>query len=230
MRSGIFAFAALMAVAAPALAQTTEQPATGLAPGAAASPQNPAEHFKAYATSEGYKKTIGQMAVMGSTVSHPDCKDQKALNRAEMIFYVYPQFAEGMHPVSGVWQDRIRMETCGQTTYQNILLEAQTGGLPPKIALLMPGLTVATPPAQNLILKDVIDGLTAKKCADTTKIIPVDTAMDKETKPRKVNDKGVLVQGAWKETWTFRACGKNVKANVELSADGKGGLTHKVKL
>lgn len=224
MRSGIFALAAALAVTAPAFAQTAQQPA------ATAQTQNAAERFKAYATSEGYKKNIGQLAVMGASVSHPECKDQKALNRSELIFYSYPQFGEGLHPVTGLWQDRIRMDSCGQSGHQNILLKAQPDGKPPEVALLMPGTSAATPPVQNLILKDIITALAAKNCSDTTLIIPSDTAMGKESKPRKVNAKGVLIEGAWKEVWTFRACGKTVKANVDLNADGKGGLVHKVKL
>ncbi|MBR9972921.1 hypothetical protein [Magnetospirillum sulfuroxidans] len=224
MRFGFLAFAATLAVTVPAFAQTAaEQPAP------AAQPQNAAQRFEAYATSEGYKKAIGQMAVMGASVSNPACKDQKAMNRAELIFYAYPQFDQGLHPVSGIWQDRIRMDSCGKTAYQNILMEAQPSAQP-KIALMMPGLSAATPPTQNLVLKDVIGGLAAKKCTDVSQIIPFDTVVSKETKPRKVNPKGVLIEGAWQEVWTFQACGKTVKATVDFTANGKGGMTHKVKL
>jgi len=66
--------------------------------------------------------------------------------------------------------------------------------------------------------------------ADQSQIIPVNTKRDKEIKPLKIDEKGKVVEGAWKETWTLKACGKTVNATVDLTADGKGGLAHKVKL
>jgi len=224
MRSGFLALAALLAVTAPAFAQTAEQPA---APAPAA--VNPAQRFEAYATSDGYKKSIGQIAVMGSTIHHPECKDHKAVKRAALTIYAGPIFAEGLHPVNGLWLDRIQMDVCGKTTYENILIQGQPGTTP-KAALKMPGQTSANPPMQDVVLKDIVAALATKKCTDMAQIIPVDSAAGKETKARKVDQNGVLVEGAWKETWTLRACGKTVNANVDFTTDGKGGLNHKVKL
>ena len=222
MRFGFPALVAALAVAAPVLAQNAPPPPTG-------QPENPAQRFERYATSEGYKKSIGQIAVMGSTISQPECKEHKAVKRAAITIYAGPTFAEGLHPVTGLWMDRILMDRCGKPGYQNILVQAQPG-TSPKAALKMPGLTNANPPMQDLVMKDVIDGLAAKKCTDMAQIIPVDSVLGKETKPRKIDTKGMLVEGAWKETWTIRACGKTVAATIDFSADGKGGLSHKVKM
>lgn len=227
MRSGFLALAALLAATAPAFAQNTEQPAAP-APAPAAAP-NPAQRFEAYATSDGYKKSIGQIAVMGSAIHHPECKDHKAVKRAALTIYAPPLFAEGVHPVNGLWLDRIQMDVCGKTAYENILVQGQPGTTP-KAALKMPGQTSANPPMQDLVLKDIVDALATKKCTDLAQIIPVDSVAGKETKKRKVDQRGVLVEGAWKETWTVRACGKTVSATVDFTTDGKGGLTHKVKL
>lgn len=224
MRFGFLALAAALAASAPAFAQNAQTPA---AP--AAQPENPAQRFERYATSDGYKKSIGQIAVMGSTISYPECKEHKAVKRASITIYAGPTFAEGAHPVTGLWMDRIQIDRCGKPGYQNILVQAQPGTTP-KAALKMPGLTNANPPMQDLVMKDVMAELAKKKCTDQAQIIPVDTALGKEGKPRKINEKGMLVEGAWKETWTFRACGKQVNATVDFAADGKGGLTHKVKL
>ena len=223
MRFGFPALVATLAVAAPVLAQNAPQPA---APG---QPENPAQRFERYATSEGYKKSIGQIAVMGSTISKPECKDHKAVKRAAITIYVGPTFADGVHPVSGLWMDRILMDSCGKPGHQNILVQAQPGASP-KAALKMPGLTNANPPMQDLVIHDVMEGLKAKKCTDQAQVFPLDSTQGKESKSRKIDAKGMLVEGAWKETWSFRACGKTVTATVDFAADGKGGLTHKVKM
>lgn len=225
MRFGPFALAlALGSAALPALAQSVpEQPAQG-------QPQDPAQRFQGYVTNDGYKSMIGQLAVMGDTISAPECKEHKPQERASMTIYAPPLFEAGQHPVSGLWVDRIKMNRCGTATFQNILIQAQRDGQPPRAALMMPGTTMANPPMQNLIMKDILDGLTKKQCTDQSKIVPVDTKRDKETKAMKLDDKGMIVQGAWKEIWTFKACGKTVTATVDINSDGKGGLAHKVKM
>lgn len=222
MRLGVFAVAAALVAAAPALAQNAaEQPAQ---------PQNPAQRFQAYVTSQGYKNMISQLAVMGDTISAPECKEHKPQERASLTVFGPPVFQDGVHPVSGLWIDRIKMNRCGATTFQNILIQANKEGQPPRSALMMPGTTMANPPLQNLIMKDVLDGLAKKKCTDQAQIIPVDTKHEKESKAIKLDEKGMIVEGAWKETWTFKACGKPVNVSIDINADGKGGLAHKVKL
>lgn len=226
MRFGPFVLAFALAVAAqPVLAQTApdQQPAAG-------QPQDPAQRFQAYVTSDGYKNMLSQLAVMGDTISAPECKEHKPQERASLTIYAPPMFEAGLHPVAGLWLDRIKMNRCGATTFQNVLIQAQKDGQPPRAALMLPGTTMANPPMQNVIMKDVVEQLGKKNCADVTKIVPVDTKRDKESKPIKLNDKGMIVEGAWKEIWTFKACGKTVNATVDISADGKGGLAHKVKL
>ena len=228
MRFGPFAIALAVVVTAtaPALAQgVAEQPAQGQA-----QPQDPAQRFQAYVTSDGYKTMLGQMAVMGDTISAPECKEHKPQERASLTIYAAPLFEAGMHPVAGLWLDRIKMNRCGATTFQNILIQAQKDGQPPRAALMMPGTTMANPPMQNLVMKDILGALAKKNCADQSKIVPVDTKRDKEIKPMKLDDKGMIVEGAWKETWTLKACGKTVTATVDIASDGKGSLTHKVKM
>ncbi|MCR6631234.1 MAG: hypothetical protein NVV74_14955 [Magnetospirillum sp.] len=227
MRFGPLALALVLAAAAqPALAQNVpDQPAQ-----APAASQDPAQRFQAYVTSDGYKSSIGQLAIMGDTISAPDCKEHKPQERASMTIYGAPHFEAGVHPVSGLWVDRIKMNRCGATTFQNVLIQAQKDGQPPRMALMMPGSTQSNPPMQNLVMKDVLEGLAKNKCTDQTQIVPVDTKRDKETKPLKLDNKGMIVEGAWKETWTFKACGKTVNATVDFTSDGKGGLNHKVKL
>lgn len=229
MRFGPFALAFALAVAAqPVLAQTApEQPTQDPAAGQA---QDPAQRFQSYVTSDGYKNMLSQLAVMGDTISAPDCKEHKPQERASLTIYAPPMFEAGLHPVAGLWLDRIKMNRCGTQTFQNVLIQAQKDGQPPRAALMLPGTTMANPPMQNVIMKDVVEQLGKKNCADITKIVPVDTKRDKESKPIKLNDKGMIVEGAWKETWTFKACGKTVNAAIDISADGKGGLAHKVKL
>jgi hypothetical protein len=229
MRFGRLAFALVLAATQPVLAQTvSEQPAQ--APNSAPTQGlDPGQRFQAYVTSEGYKSMLAQLAVMGETVSAPECKDHAPKERAGLTVYGPPLFEAGPHPVAGLWVDRIRMDRCGTTSFQNVLLQAQKDGTPPRAALLMPGSTMTNPPMQKLIMTDVLAGL-EKKCPDQAKIIPVLTKMEKESTPLKVDEKGMITQGAWKETWTFKACGKTVNATIELSANGKGTLNHKVKL
>lgn len=228
MRFGPLAVALSLAAATPALAQTVpEQPAQ--APAQAPS-QDPAQRFQAYVTSDGYKAMIAQLAVMGDTISAPDCKEHKPQERASLTVYGPPHFEAGVHPVTGLWVDRIKMNRCGASTFQNILIQANKDGQPPRAALMMPGSSMANPPLQNLVMKDILDALAKKKCSDQSQIIPVDTKYEKESKPIKLNDKGMIVEGAWKETWTLKACGKPTSVTVEINSDGKGGLAHKIKL
>lgn len=230
MRCGRLAFAVVLAAfAQPALAQSVPDQPAQAAPGAA-QPQDPAQRFQAYVTSDGYKAMLGQLATMGEVVSSPDCKEHKPVERASLTIYGPPLFENGLHPVSGLWVDRIQMNRCGATAYQNVLMQAQKDGNPPRAALLMPGTTLANPPMQNLVMKDVLAGLAKNKCTDQAQIIPVDTKKDKETKALKLDEKGMIVEGSWKETWIFKACGKTVNVGVEIGSDGKGGLNHKVKL
>lgn len=225
MRFGRLAFALVLASTQPVLAQTVPgQPAQ-------APVQDPAQRFQAYVTSEAYKSTLGQLAIMGETTSAPECKEHKPQERASLTIYGAPLFQTGMHPVAGLWVDRIKMDRCGAVSFQNIILQAQKDGTPPRAALLMPGTTMTNPPMQNLIMKDVLAGLEKKKkCADQSQIVPVSTKMEKESKPMKLDGKGMIAEGVWKESWTFKACGKTVTATIDLAADGKGGLTHKVKM
>lgn len=227
MRFGRLAFALVLAATQPVLAQTaSEQPA----PAAPAPAQDQGQRFQAYVTSEGYKKSVAQLAIMGEAVSAPECKEHKPQERTSLTIYGPPLFEAAVHPVAGLWVDRIKMDRCGTPSFQNILLQAQKDGNPPRAALMMPGTTMANPPMQDLIMKDVLAGLEKKKCTDQSKMVPVSTKMEKEIKPLKLDGKGMITEGAWKETWTFKACGKIVTATVDLTADGKGGLSHKLKM
>ncbi|CAA7615622.1 1,4-alpha-glucan-branching enzyme 1 [Magnetospirillum sp. LM-5] len=185
--------------------------------------------FQAYATSDAYKKTVSQIATIGDSISAPECKEHKPMERAAVTIFKPALFGEGLHPVDGLWMDRIKMSRCGTPVMQNILVRAQANGQPPQMQLKMPGATSANPPMQDAVMTDVLASLAKGKCSDQTKIIPVDSKLDKEIKPRKIDAKGMLTEGAWKETWVFNACGKKTNIGVEFAADGKGSLTHKVK-
>ncbi|OAN47043.1 hypothetical protein A6A05_15915 [Magnetospirillum moscoviense] len=187
------------------------------------------QRFQAYATSDAYKKTVSQIATIGDSISAPECKEHKPMERAAITIFRPAAFGEGPHPVDGLWMDRIKMSRCGTPVMQNILVRAQANGQPPQMQLKMPGATSANPPMQDKVMQDVLASLAKGKCTDQTKIIPVDSKLDKETKPRKIDGKGMLVEGAWKETWVFTACGKKANIGVEFTADGKGDLAHKVK-
>lgn len=232
MRFGRFAFALALVAAQPVLAQTVPDQSAPPAqtPQAQAVPQDPAQRFQAYVTNDGYKNMLGQLANMGETVSAPECKAHKPLERASLTVYGAPLFEAGLHPVAGLWVDRVKMDRCGTTTFQNVLLQAQKDGKPPRAALLMPGTTMTNPPMQSIVMKDILEGLAKKKCTDQAQIVPVNTKMEKESKPLKLDPKGMIAEGVWKESWTFKACGKPVTVTIDLSADGKGGLSHKVKM
>ncbi len=225
MRFGVLAFALCLAAStAPALAQSQPQPQ---APDGS---QDMANRFQAYVTSDGYKNMLGQLAVFGDTISAPDCKDHKPKERVSLTVYMPPVFAEGTHPSAGLWVDRVNVDRCGKTVQQNVMVRAQATDQPPRAALLMPGTTVANPPMQDLIMKDVVATLGSKnKCTDLSKIIPVDSRKNKDIKPIKVDDKGMITEGSWTEVWSFMACEKKTDITVEMGADGKGGMNHKIK-
>lgn len=227
MRSLALALA-LLATAAPAFAQSpAPAPAQNQAPAAG---QNQAERFQAYLQMNGYKNLLGKLANIGDTLSAPECKDHKLVSHTIVAIFAPPNFVEGLHPVAGQWLDRVVMNRCGTEVFQNVAFKAQPNGQPPLTALLMPGATATIPPKQDQVTADILAAMAKNKCSDQTQIVPVNTKRDKETKALKVDGKGKVLEGAWKEIWTFRACGKTVNATVELSADGKGGLAHKVKL
>lgn len=226
MRRGSIALALVLAAASPALAQNVpEQPAPSAAPA-----QDPVHRFQAYVTSDGYKNFIGQIAARGDSITAPDCAEHKPTQRAGLMVFKAPSFQEGMHPVDGLWADRIKVDRCGKPALQNILIQASPDGKPPRAALMVPGTSLTSPPMQDEIIKEILAGLAKKKCTDQTQIVPFDSKKDKDIKPIKLDEKGRVTEGAWKETWTVRACGKMVTATVDIGADGKGGLTSKVKM
>lgn len=227
MRCGFLAVALILAAASPALAQSSpDLPGTSPAPAATGNP----ERFKAYIASPGYQGFLGQVALGGEGISAPECKTPKLVSHAVVAMFTLPNFADGIHPDAGVWLDRVTMDRCGTKVFQNIIMRAVPGDKPPAAALMLPGETGTTPAKQQEVISDVIAAYAKAKCDDPTKIIPVNTKTEKPTKPVKLDDKGRLVEGVWKETWSFNACGKPSKLTVEFSADGKGGLAHKVKL
>lgn len=229
MRCGSLVFALALAAASPALAQTApeQQPAQPAAPGGA---QTAEQRFQAYVTSGAYKSFIGQIAAQGDAITAPDCNDHKPSKRADLILYALPQFGTGEHPAKGLWTDRIAVNRCGKEVLQNILVQATGETTPPRAALMIPGTSRANPPLQEKIIKEILDGLAKKKCTDQTQIVPFDSVKEKDTTPIQVSPDGHITQGAWKETWTMRACGKMVKATIDIAADGKGGLAPKVKM
>ncbi|MBX9635696.1 MAG: hypothetical protein K2X44_12005, partial [Magnetospirillum sp.] len=128
MRFGRYAFALVLAATQPVLAQTV--PETSAQPGLLPV-QDQAQRFQAYVTSDGYKAMLAQLAVMGETVSSPECKTHKPQERASLTIYGGPMFDTGVHPIAGLWVDRIKMDRCGTTSFQNVLMQAQKDGVPP---------------------------------------------------------------------------------------------------
>ncbi|MGE5545439.1 MAG: hypothetical protein ACM33T_00965 [Solirubrobacterales bacterium] len=215
MRLGrIVLAAALLAAAAPVAAQQPAQPLPA-----------DVERFQSFLSNDAtYKELLQQLALMSDAQGAPDCKERKAVGRT-LLVVAPPTFPEGApYPSSGLWQERVVVERCGGKSQQNILIQARPDG-PPRAMPLMPGTTGAPAPMQSAILKDVVEQLASgkAKCSDLTKIQPLDSGMDKNSKLPKPGEKG-----SWREVWNFRACGKKVDVPVEYTADGKGGLTHKV--
>jgi hypothetical protein len=227
MRCGFLAVALVLAAASPALAQNAhELPGTLPAPAAPGDP----ERFKAYIASPGYQGFLGQIAIGGENISAPECKEPKLVSHSVVAMFVLPDFGEGVHPHAGAWLDRVTMDRCGTKVFQNVAMRASPDNKPPAAALMLPGETGTTPAKQGEVINDLIAAFAKAKCSDPTRIIPVNTKMEKAAKPPRLDESGRLIEGNWKETWSFNACGKPAKATVEFTADGKGGLTHKVKL
>jgi hypothetical protein len=227
MRCGFLAVALVLAAAAPALAQNApELPGTLPAPTASSDP----ERFKAYIGSQGYQGFLGQIAMNGESISAPECKQPKLISHSVVAMFALPSFGEGVHPHAGAWLDRVTMDRCGTQVFQNIAMRASPENKPPAAALMLPGETGTTPNKQGEVIADLITAFAKAKCNDPSKIIPVNTKVEKAAKPLKLDEQGRLIEGNWKETWSFNACGKPAKATIEFTADGKGGLAHKVKL
>ncbi|CAA7616671.1 hypothetical protein [Magnetospirillum sp. UT-4] len=220
MRVRLLALGLILA-ATPAFAQQQEaQPAA---------PTSQQARFQDYLQQAGYKNMLGQFAMMGDAISYPECKQREPAAHTIVAIFVPPNFTEALHPNAGRWVDRVMVKSCGAEHVHNVLLQAQPDNKPPAAQLRLPGVTATVPSMQDKIVAEIIALLAKQKCTDQAKIIPVDTKKDKELKALKM-DQGKVVDGAWRETWLFRACGKKVSASVELTADGKGGFAHKVKM
>ncbi len=189
------------------------------------------KRFQAYVTSKEYSNVIGQFAVLADSLAMPSCKEHAPRERADLTIFTAPGFggAEDVHPNAGMWRDRVKMSQCGKTSYQNIMVQAQAGK-PPKFAFAMPGLTAANPPLQDVVMHDIVEQFKKAGCTDLSKVVPVDSKQADQGTPRRIDERGMLVEGSWKETWVMRGCSKVTNFDISFAADGKGGMNHQVTM
>lgn len=187
--------------------------------------QSPAEMdaLKRYVGSKPYVQMLVDAALVGENQAAPECHDRRPLDRADFVLFVPAKFSNSAHPVAGMWRDRLKVERCGNLVFQNVFFMAQPNG-PPQTALLLPGLTTASPQLQQDALAMAAPVATGKAGCRGEDVAVADTRPEGILVPTTRTDaKGMALDGKWRELWSFRACGKPVSVHVDFSADGKGG-------
>lgn len=131
--------------------------------------------------------------------------------------------ADRGHPLHGRWQVAYPLNRCGRITMHHVRLQA-TGGAEPKAEYFYTGLSLASERLMRdasgaLMLALAIAEPQAGKCGD----IYLDQIAVSE-RPTSVSSANGSFTGKWKETWTFRACGKlhDIGLRFEPDASGKG--------
>jgi len=231
MRAIVLAVLLAASVALPAAAQQKQKPAAQPAPAAQAAPAAEGESLPemdklmAYVGTPEYFKALSTVVLGGEHDITPECKDAKALGRAGLTVLKLPGFRDGATvPATGLWKDQIEVDRCGPHVLHNVLVEGTPSGV--RVNLLMPGLTGAPWDWQVDILQSAAEqAMKASGCKDASKVVIYDTQEDKMLEEIKADERGRMISGKWRETWTLKACGKLQPVSVTFTADGKGRAT-----
>jgi hypothetical protein len=198
-------------------------------PAASAQSAGDMAELKRYVGTQAYATLLVEAAVAGEVQAAPDCRDVKPVDRTEFTIFTPPAFANGPHPVAGMWRDRLKIMRCGAEAYQNVVFIAQPNG-PPQTALLLPGLTSAPPQLQQAALPKAAAVARARADCPGDDVAVIDTRPDLTLKPvTKVAPNGMALDGQWREIWQLRACGRPVSATLVFTADGLGGAFTEAK-
>ena len=155
-----------------------------------------------------------------------DCKSEYKVEPFSMSVVQPIDFPDDkQHPVKGMWMIRYQIHRCGQSKFYNALFIASANGkTPPTTQAYYPGNSNADP----LLIKDAMMSAwisaSVKSGVKECKEIEV-FDMRVTEKAHDVAEEGKTFKGVWKETWTFRACGKIVDVEITFIPDATGGGT-----
>lgn len=180
-----------------------------------------------YIHSDAYVQNAQALILSGEAMSSPECKAPVVKSWIGLQVIQKPIFS-GPTPVSGAWRDQVLVERCKEKVVYNLLVVAHPDA-PPSQTLLMPGDTVLPPKVQRDVLGAIDDKLKGKTCADPV-TVPRMTSIGKAEAPVQRNQNGIVIGGKWIEKWTVLHCGAKYDAEVNVTADGKGGANFTLKM
>ncbi len=151
----------------------------------------------------------------------PDC-DTAEVGRMTVFPLSAIDFPAGHeHPLKGRWQVMYPLKRCGMLRMHNARFQAGPGA-EPKAEYFYTGLSLAS----ERLMRDASGALMmalaivepqAGKCGD----IYLDQIAVSE-RPASVSSANGSFTGRWKETWTFRACGKLHDIGLRFEPDSSG--------
>ncbi|PJK31190.1 hypothetical protein [Minwuia thermotolerans] len=186
--------------------------------------------FRAYVNAPAYLNEMGRSIARLETRLAPQCVQVlKGMRRQELRIITEPSFEPGLPiPTGGQWREQVRIDRCGEPALHNVLVTAGEGASP-FMTVLLPGsskadgrLQVKATPAVFAIAGARLEG----DCRSSARHI-VDTQFR-----RWLGSTGdaPLADRLWREIWTVRICGRDVRVQVDFAPDGQGGYTHAVDI
>ncbi|AJP56372.1 hypothetical protein UC34_03880 [Pandoraea vervacti] len=130
----------------------------------------------------------------------------------------------GRNPKSGAWLTRYQLERCGDAKTYNAVFVADAEGGNPKPTPFYPGNTRGGPVlVQDAMMVAVSTAIAKSGQSGCRKVEAFD--MRAKQPPHDVVEGGATFRGVWKETWTFRVCGKMVDVDMIFTPDAVGSGT-----
>lgn len=132
---------------------------------------------------------------------------------------------DAKNPVKGAWMLRYVFNRCGNDKIYNAVIVANASGAAPTVQAYYPGAPRSGP---RLIKNAMPSALAAAELRFNTK-----TCKDVTVYDMRVAEEAPAANAAnaaWKETWTFRACGKLIDVPVSFSPNPSlGGIDFAVE-
>jgi hypothetical protein len=127
-------------------------------------------------------------------------------------------------PSTGAWLYRYEFTRCGETKVYNALFSVNpTTGIVEREAYI-PGSSMAGPLLMREALGSAISSATNRSNMQSCKNVDV-FDMQVTKAPSAVQANGKLLNGAWRETWTMKVCGKTVEVPITFTPDVISGNT-----
>lgn len=207
------------------VAQATLLPLAAFAETVTETADLPANHHTAsYIFSQPSMTLLGKLAAtqdkqLGLAQQCTSGYQVKPLTMAVLTPIEYPD--DAAHPTAGIWLVRYEAERCGQTKIYNASFVAHPDGKAPTVAAYFPGSTYASPVLVKDAMMAAVPSALIRSGQTGCKDIKV-MDMQPTAIPRDVAEGSGILEGVWKETWTFLICGRQVAVPMTFTPDADG--------